>query len=102
MLARGKWSGMLSLYIANSFKYAFPGDMLTPENAVLTGRSDTTWGIASLSYELRPHISLNAGVASLQPALDSRYRYPRFPWWDLSSGSYNNYSQLFFSVSGNL
>ena len=41
-------------------------------------------------------------IASLQPALDSRYRYPRFPWWDFSSGNFNNYSQVFFSVSGNL
>ena len=102
ILARGKWSAMLSLYIANSFKYAFPEDNLTPEYAVLTGRSDMTWGITSLSYEIRPHVSLNAGIASLQPALDSRYRYPRFPWWDFSSGNFNNYSQVFFSVSGNL
>ena len=101
-LARGKWSGMLSLYIANTFKYAFPDDVLTNDNAALTGRSDMTWGIASISYELRPHVSLNTGVASLQPALDSRYRYPRFPWWDLSGANYYNYSQVFFSVSGTL
>jgi hypothetical protein len=102
VLAHGKWSGMVSFYVANTFKYSFPADSLTADNAALTGRSDSTWGIVALSYELRPHVSLNAGVSSLQPALDSRYRYPRFPFWDLSGANGNNYSQVFFSVSGSL
>ena len=102
MLAHDKWSFMVSLYIANSFKYGFPADAITADNAALTGRSDTTWGIISLAYELRPHLSLSAGVSSLQPALDSRYQSPRFPFWDFSGGTMNNYSQVFFSVGGTL
>jgi hypothetical protein len=102
ILAHGKWSGMVSLYIANTFKYGFPADAMTADNAALTGRSDITWGIVSLSYELRPHLSLSAGIASLQPALDSRYRYPRFPFWDFSGANMTNYSQVFFSVGGTL
>src|SRR6185436_17038962 len=102
LLARGKWSGMISLYISNSFKYSFPADMLTADNAALTGRSDMTWGIIGLTRELRPHLSLTAGISSLQPALDSRYRYPRFPFWDFAGANFNNYSQVFVSLSGAL
>jgi hypothetical protein len=102
ILARGKWSAMVSLYLANTVKYAFPSDVMTNDNAALTGRSDVTWGIVSLAYELRPHLSVSGGISSLQPALDSRYQYPRFPFWDFSGGNANNYSQVFFSVGGNL
>jgi len=101
-LARGKWSGMITLYLSNSFKYSFPADVMTEDNAALTGRSDMTWGIVALNYELRPHVSLSAGISSLQPALDSRYRYPRFPFWDFAGGNANNYSQIFLSVGGTL
>jgi hypothetical protein len=101
-LARGKWSGMITLYISNAFKYSFPADVMTADNAALTGRQDMTWGIISASYELRPHLSLSAGISSLQPALDSRYRYPRFPFWDFAGGNYYNYSQVFLSVGGAL
>jgi hypothetical protein len=101
-LARGKWSGMISLYLSNSFKYAFPADAMTSDNAALTGRSDMTWGIIGLTRELRPHLSVTAGISSLQPALDSRYRYPRFPFWDFSGANANNFSQIFFSLSGAL
>ena len=102
MLIRGKWSGMVSLYISNAFKYSFDADALTADNAVLRGRSDMTWGIVGLTRELSPHFSVTAGIASLQPALDSRYRYPRFPFWDFSGANYNNYSQVFLSLSGAL
>jgi hypothetical protein len=102
MLIRGKWSGMVSLYISNAFKYSFDADALTADNAVPRGRSDMTWGIVGLTRELSPHFSVSAGIASLQPALDSRYRYPRFPFWDFSGASYNNYSQVFLSLSGAL
>jgi hypothetical protein len=102
ILGHAKWSLMMSLYLANTVKYAFPADVMTADNGALTGRSDTSWGIVALSYELRPHISLSGGISSLQPALDSRYRYPRFPFWDLSGGNMNNYSQVFFSVGGTL
>jgi hypothetical protein len=102
VLARGKWSGMVTLYISNSFKHAFPSDVLTADNAALTGRSDMTWGIVGITRELRPHLSVTAGISSLQPALDSRYRYPRFPFWDFSGANANNYSQVFLSLSGSL
>ena len=52
--SRGKWSFMMSLYIANAFKYAFPADAMTADNAALTGPSDTTWGSSRSRYELRP------------------------------------------------
>jgi hypothetical protein len=102
ILGHGDWSLMMSVYLANTFKYAFPADAMTADNGALTGQSDTSWGIIALSYELRPRISLSAGISSLQPALDSRYRYPRFPFWDFAGGNMNNYSQVFFSVGGTL
>jgi hypothetical protein len=76
--------------------------VLTSDNAALTGRQDMTWGIVGLTRELRPHLSLTAGISSLQPALDSRYRYPRFPFWDFSGANFYNYSQVFVSLSGSL
>jgi hypothetical protein len=37
----------------------------------------------------------------MQPALDSRYRHPRFPFFDLSGGANaNNYTQVFFALDG--
>ena len=102
ILAHGKWSFMMSLYVANVVKYAFPQDVMNADNAALTGRSDTSWGIISLGYELRPHLSISGGISSLQPALDSRYQSPRFPFWDFSGGNANNYSQVFLSVGGTL
>jgi len=44
---------------------------------------------------------LVAGLSSLQPALDSRYRSPRFPFFDLSGGANaNNYTQVYFALDG--
>ena len=101
-LARGKASVTLSLSIFNDFKYAFPADAVTPDNSVPMGRSDSTWGIAAASYKLRPHLSVSLGISSFQPALDSRYRYPRFPFWDFSGANANNFSQIFVAVGGSL
>jgi hypothetical protein len=101
-LMHGKVALTMSLQIFNDFKYAFPADAVTPDNAVPRGRSDSTWGILALSYKLRPHLSLGFGISSMQPALDSRYQYPRFPFWDFSGGNANNMSQMFFSVGGSL
>jgi hypothetical protein len=101
-LSRGKASLSVSLAIFNDFKYSFPSDVATPDNAVATGRSDSTWGIISTSYKLRPHLSVGLGISSFQPALDSRYRYPRFPFWDFAGANANNYSQIFLSVGGSL
>jgi len=101
-LVHGKWSFGMTLLIQNTFNHSIPADMFTPSNGVNTGRSDFTWGIVSIGYQLRPHFGLSAGVSSLQPALDSRYQYPRFPFWDFSGGNYNNYSQVFLGVNGTI
>jgi hypothetical protein len=101
-LSRGKASVSVSLSIFNDFKYAFPADAMVPDNAVLQGRSDSTWGIVAASYKLRPHVSVSLGISSFQPALDSRYRYPRFPFWDFSGANANNFSQIFVAVGGSL
>ena len=101
-LTRGKWSAMVNLLIQNDFKYAFPSDAVAPGNAVPEGRVDSTWGIIALGYQLRPLMGLAVGVSSMQPALDSRYRYPRFPFFDFSGTNANNYTQFFLSVNGSL
>jgi hypothetical protein len=102
-LARGKWSLTTTLLLINTFSYAIPLDAYSSMNAVGRGRTDTTWGIIAASYQLRPRIGLSAGISSQQPALDSRYRYPRFPFFDLSGGANaNNFTQLFVSVNGTL
>jgi hypothetical protein len=92
----------MTLLIQNTFNHSIPTDVFTPENGVSVGRSDITWGIVSVGYKLRPHLGLSAGVSSLQPALDSRYRYPRFPFWDLSGANYNNFSQIFAGINGTI
>jgi hypothetical protein len=102
-LGRGKWSASMTLLIQNSFRYAFPSDMYMPANGVSTGRSDITWGILAAGYKLRPHLGVSAGLSSYQPALDSRYRYPRFPFFDLSGGANaNNFTQVMFSIEGSI
>jgi hypothetical protein len=102
-LTHGKWSLGMTLLVQNVFNHSIPPDMFTSINEVSTGRSDSTWGIISLSYELRPHFGLSGGISSLQPALDSRYQYPRFPFFDFSGGAnLNNYTQLFLGVNGTL
>jgi hypothetical protein len=102
-LSRGKASMFVSLYIANSFKYGFPTDAFTADAAVPVGRTDTTWGIIAASYKIKPNMGVSAGVSSIQPALDSRYRYPRFPFFDLSGGAhYNNFTQFFVGVNGSI
>jgi len=66
------------------------------------GRDDLTWGLIALGYEIRPHLGVSLGLSSFQPALDARYRYPRFPFFDFTDTNMNNYTQLFASVSGTL
>jgi hypothetical protein len=101
-LARGKWSLGMTLLIINNFKYPFPNDVLTADNAAVVGRSDQTWGILSVGYQLRPRIGLSAGLSSLQPALDARYQYPRFPFYDFSGANANNFTSVFVSINGSL
>jgi hypothetical protein len=100
-LTRAKWFAGLSLLITNTFNYSFPDDPLSPAAATPTGRTDTTWGIINVGRQITDRLSLLVGVSSLQPALDSRYRYPRFPFFDLSGGANaNNFTQLLFAVDG--
>jgi hypothetical protein len=102
-LSRGKASLFVSLYLSNAVKFAFPDDALTADGAVPVGRTDTTWGIIGATYKLRPHMGVSVGISSLQPALDSRYRYPRFPFFDLSGGANaNNFTQFFVGVNGSI
>jgi hypothetical protein len=101
-LARGKWSVGATLLVINTFKYAFPADVYTADAAATLGRSDQTWGIMTLGYQVRPQIGVAIGLSSLQPALDSRYRYPRFPFFDFSGANAHNYTNVFVSVNGTL
>jgi hypothetical protein len=102
-LARGKWSLITTFIINNSFAYDIGSDQYTAAGAVAQGRTDTTWGIIGVGYEVRPHVGLSAGISSLQPALDSRNQNPRFPFFDLSGGANaNNFTQVFVSVNGSL
>jgi hypothetical protein len=48
-------------------------------------------------------LSLSVGISSQQPALDARYRYPRFPFFDLSGGANAyNYTQFFLALDGTI
>jgi hypothetical protein len=102
LLARGKWSLATTLIIINTFDYTIPTNVYTSPNADAGGRSDMTWGIVALTYQLRPRIELNAGISSLQPALDASHQNVRFPFFDFSGANANNYTQLFVSVNGTL
>jgi hypothetical protein len=100
-LKRGRFDLSVSLSIINQFRYSAPVDAFSATDTPL-GREDRTWGIVSLGYEITPHLGVVAGVASLQPALDARYRYPRFPFFDFSGANANNFTQFFVQVSGTL
>ena len=101
-LTRGKLGLSLTLLIDNAFGYRIPRDAQTADRAVDTGRSDLTWGIVAFSYSLDDHLSLGVGFMSLQPALDAQSRNLRFPFFDFSGGTANNFTQAFASLSGTL
>ena len=92
----------MSLAIFNDFKYSFPADAATPDNARRDGPLGFDLGHRLCRLQAAPPPSLGVGISSFQPALDSRYRYPRFPFWDFSGANANNYSQIFLSVGGSL
>jgi hypothetical protein len=96
------WIFSISLLVYSTFDYSFPNNALTSPNAVATGQSDTTWGIASVSYKFSHRWAVGAGVSSQQPALDSRYRYPRFPFYDFTGANADTYTQFFLSLDGTL
>jgi hypothetical protein len=105
-LSRGRYSLSMSLIVLNDFKYTIDTNTYTMlvanSNQVPTGRSDLTWGIISAGYDITDHFALSVGVASLQPALDSRYRYMRFPFFDFAGPNANNFTQVLVGVSGTL
>jgi hypothetical protein len=100
-LTRGPWSAAATLIVINQFRYEAPPGAFSSTD-VPRGRDDSTWGIIALGYEVRAHLGVAVGVSSYQPALDSRYRYPRFPFFDFTGTNANNYTQLFANVNGTL
>jgi hypothetical protein len=108
-LSHGNWSFTAMLSVINEFKYSVDNATLLaiyqhadPRFQNVQGRADLTWGIVSVGYDLTEHLGLSAGLASLQPALDSRYRYLRFPFFDFSGANANNFTQVFVGVTGTL
>jgi hypothetical protein len=100
-LSRSHWSLAATLFLNNNFRYTAPADAFSSTNTPL-GREDLTWGILALGYEVRPHVTASVGVSSQQPALDARYRYPRFPFFDFSGTNANNFTQFFASITGTI
>lgn len=105
-LSRGKLSLSTTLIIINEFKYSIDAittyQIYDQTHQIPQGRNDWTWGIVALSYELSEHLGLSAGLASYQPALDSRYQNIRFPYFDFAGGNANNFTQVFVSLTGTL
>jgi hypothetical protein len=101
-LTRGKLGVSLTLLVDNSFGYRIPRDMASADFSVDRGRSDVTWGIVALSYSLDDHLAIGLGLSSLQPALDAESRNLRFPFFDFSGSTANNFTQAFASLSGTL
>jgi len=105
-LSRGRYSLSASLIVLNEFKYSIDADtyqrVVTMSNQSVTGRSDITWGIISAGYDVTDHFALSVGLASYQPALDSRYQTLRFPFFDFSGANANNFTQLLVGVTGTL
>jgi hypothetical protein len=101
-LTRGKVSLAVILLVANAFRYSVSPDVVAMLDESEIGQSDNTWGILSLNYAFTEHLGASIGLSSYQPALDSRYRYPRFPFFDFSGTNANNYTQAFVSLSGTL
>jgi hypothetical protein len=100
-VTRGPWSASATVILINQFRYAAPIDAFAATD-VPRGRDDLTWGLLAIGYDIRPHLGVGAGISSYQPALDSRYRYPRFPFFDFSSTNLNNFTQLFVNLNGTL
>jgi len=105
-LSRGRYSLSVSLIVLNEFKYSIDPDtyqrIVAMSNQTVTGRSDITWGIISAGYDVNDHFALSVGLASYQPALDSRYQNLRFPFFDFSGPNANNFTQLLVGVTGTL
>jgi hypothetical protein len=105
-LSRSRYSLSVSLIVLNEVKYSIDADtyqkIVAMSDQVPTGRNDITWGIIAAGYDITEHLALGVGLASYQPALDSRYRYLRFPFFDFSGANANNFTQLFVGLTGTL
>jgi hypothetical protein len=103
-LARGRYSLSVNLIIINNFRYSVDSSVwaTTMLNEVPMGRQDYSWGLITLSRDFNAHLSASAGIASYQPALDSRYQNLRFPFFDFSGANANNFTQLFLGLTGTL
>ncbi|HVZ72990.1 MAG TPA: hypothetical protein VHJ20_11490 [Polyangia bacterium] len=107
-LARGRYSVSVSMSVINEFRYSVDPSVfnnalaLDSSFTVPMGRSDLTWGIISFGYDLTDHVGFSLGIASFQPALDSRYQHLRNPFFDFSGPNANNFTQAFVGVTGTL
>jgi len=101
-LSRRRFSLSTTLIVINQFAYAVPDDAFGAVYGVSRGRSDVTWGLIALGYDITDHFGVSLGMSSYQPALDSTYSHPRFPFFDFSGPNANNYTQVFVGVSGTI
>jgi hypothetical protein len=105
-LSHGRYSMSMTLIVINEFRYTVDpsiwGNALSTVDTVPTGRADWTWGIVAFAYDLTDHYALSAGLASYQPALDSRAQNIRFPFFDFNGGNANNFTQFLISLTGTL
>jgi hypothetical protein len=106
-LSRGRLSLNVSLIVINQFKYDVDPNIwfgaMSDPNTVPRGRNDFTWGIVSLTYKPADHLGVSLGIASYQPALDSRQNNLRFPFYDFSGGANaNNFTQFYLGLTGTL
>lgn len=101
-LTRRRVSLSMTLIVINQFQYSVPADQASALHGVATGRTDVTWGLISLGYDLTDHLSIAVGLSSYQPALDSTYSHLRFPFFDFSGPNANNFTQAFAGVSGTI
>lgn len=101
-LTRRRVSLSMTLIVINQFQYSVPMDQFSAVNGVQTGRSDVTWGLISVGYDITDHFGVAIGLSSYQPAMNSTYTHPRFPFFDFSGPNANNFTQVFAGVSGTI
>lgn len=101
-LSRRRFSLSATMIVINQFQYDVPLDQFDSVHGVNRGRSDVTWGLLSLGYDITDHMGVSLGLSSYQPALDSTYSHLRFPFFDFSGPNANNFTQAFFGVSGTI
>src|SRR5581483_10420301 len=96
----------VAFYYLSSFQYPVPVDQFSPQGTTTSGqavvsgqqRSDSLWGITSLSYAIDPHWGLSLAlwnVALPKTANGSTFRFPLLDTYALNSNDWN----LFFDVS---